>query len=146
MIELSIPELLPSLNRMQIGAHWSAWRSEKKRWNQWVLVAKHNQAKLFSQPRYERARIEIDRYCVKDITDHDNATAGLKWLQDSLVAHGLIKDDSVACIGRPEIRQIRCKKGEQKTVVRIYPLDDQRQGDKGGTKPAPCHTPADAER
>lgn len=122
VIELTIPELLPSMNSMQIGAHWSAWRSEKKRWTQWVLVAKHNQAHMAGQnPRFERARVEIDRHCVQDCKDADNLRAGTKWLLDAIVARGILKDDSTAHIGTPEIRQIRCKKGEQRTVVRIYP-------------------------
>jgi hypothetical protein len=123
MIKLTIPELLPSLNRMKIGSHWSAWRSEKKRWTQWVMVAKHNQAHMAGQnPRYASARVEVDRYCRREVTDIDNLFAGLKWLMDGLVANGLLKDDSVTTIGTPVILQVRCKLAEeQRTVVRIYP-------------------------
>jgi hypothetical protein len=124
VIELEIPLLLPSLNAMG-GAgrgHWTAWQKEKKLWSDWVLVAKHNQAKLFGQPKHERARVEIDRHCVQDVKDADNLRAGTKWLLDAIVGHGILKDDSKANIGEPEIRQIRCRRTDQpRTVVRIYP-------------------------
>lgn len=131
MIELTIPLLLPSLNAMG-GAgrgHWTAWQKDKKLWTDWVLVAKLNQAKLYGQPKFERARIEIDRYCAQDVKDEDNLRAGTKWLLDALVAHGILKDDSREHIGVPTIRQIRCKRASQRatetdqprTVIRIYP-------------------------
>jgi Holliday junction resolvase RusA-like endonuclease len=124
-LELTIPELLPSLNRMA-GAgkgHWSGWQREKKRWRDWVLVAKHNQARLFSTPKFERVRIEVDRYCYAHITDNDNLRAGLKHLLDGLVAHGILLDDTSKVIETLEIQQIKIKRKEQqKTVVRIYPL------------------------
>lgn len=124
MIELSIPLLLPSLNRMA-GAgkgHWTSWQKEKKLWVDWVKVAKSNQLKMWDNPRWERARIEIDRYCVQDIKDEDNLRAGTKHLMDALVAWGFIKDDKREVVGTPEIRQLRCKRtDEPRTVVRIYP-------------------------
>lgn len=121
MIELTIPELLPSLNRMQAGGHWSAWHRHKNRWNDWVLVAKLNQAKLYGTPKIARARIEIDRYCVQPCKDWDNLSSSTKWLLDAIVRHGILLDDSMEHIGKPEIKQIRCPRAEQRTVVRIYP-------------------------
>ncbi len=123
MIELTLPLLLPSLNRMG-GAgrgHWTAWQKDKKLWSDWVLVAKLNQAKIFGQPKHERARIEIDRHCTADIKDADNLRAGTKWLLDAIVSHGILKDDSTEHIGEPKITQVRCKRGDPpRTVVRIY--------------------------
>lgn len=123
MITLEIPLLLPSLNRMG-GAgrgHWTAWQKDKKLWSDWVLVAKMNQAKIYGQPKHERARIEIERYCVQDIKDADNMAASTKWLMDAIVAHGILKDDSTEHVGTPVIRQIRCKRTDPpRTVVRIY--------------------------
>lgn len=124
VIELIIPLLLPSLNAMG-GAgrgHWTAWQKDKKLWTNWVLVAKLNQAKLYGQPKIERARVEIDRYCVQDVKDEDNLHAGRKWLMDALVGHGILKDDSREHV-TVETRQIRCKRADPpRTVVRIYPL------------------------
>ena len=130
VVELSIPLLLPSLNRMKgRGQHWSAWQKEKKLWGDWIKVAKSNQLKMWHNPRWERARIEIDRYCVQDITDADNLRSGTKHLLDGLVAWGFIKDDRRECIGEPVIRQIRCKRADEpKTVVRIYPLSQPAEG------------------
>jgi hypothetical protein len=123
VIELTIPLLLPSLNRMA-GAgrgHWTAWQKEKKQWSDWVLVAKLNQAKIYGQPKYERARVEIDRYCTKDITDEDNLQAGRKWLMDALVGHGILKGDSREEIISLVTRQIRCKRTDPpRTVVRLF--------------------------
>lgn len=122
VIELTIPLLLPSLNQTQGRGHWSFHAREKNRWADWILVAKLNQAKVYGWPRYERARIEIDRYCVSMIKDADNlAGGGPKYVLDGLKKHGLILDDSMDRIGRPEIKQIRCPRAEQRTVIRIYP-------------------------
>lgn len=129
MIELSIPLLLPSMNRMKgVGEHWSAWKKEKKLWSDWIKVAKSNQLKMWDNPRWERVRVEIDRYCVQDIKDEDNLIAGIKHLMDGLVAWGFIKDDKREVVGTPAIRQLRCKRTDApRTVVRIYPLDDEGQ-------------------
>lgn len=138
VIELSIPLLLPSLNAMG-GAgrgHWTAWQKDKKLWTDWVLVAKLNQAKVYGQPKLERARIEIDRHCVQDVKDEDNLRAGTKWLMDALVGHGILKDDSREHVGIPTITQIRCKRTDlPRTVVRIYPLDDTSQPGQGSGPP-----------
>lgn len=120
-IELTIPELLPSLNSMAGRGHWTAYHRDKKRWRDWVLVAKLNQAKLYGTPKYARARLEIDRYCVQPVKDADNLGASTKWLLDAIVAHGILADDSTEHIGTPKIQQIRCPRAEQRTVVRIYP-------------------------
>jgi len=120
-IELTIPELLPSLNAMAGRGHWTAWQRQKKLWRDWVLVAKLNQAKLYGQPKYARARIEIERHCVQRVKDADNLRSGTKHLLDALVAHGIILDDSTEHIGEPKIQQIRCPRAEQRTVIRIYP-------------------------
>jgi hypothetical protein len=125
MIELTIPELLPSLNKMA-GAgrgHWSSWQREKKKWADWVLVAKHNQAKIFGTPKLERVRIHIERHCWSKITDDDNLRAGCKHLLDGLVSRGLIKDDKREVIVELELEQLKISRKEpQKTVVRIFPL------------------------
>jgi len=129
MITLEIPLLLPSLNAMG-GAgrgHWTAWQKDKKLWTDWVLVAKLNQAKLYGQPRFTRARVEIDRHCVQDVKDEDNLHAGRKWLMDALVGHGILKDDSREHV-TVVTNQVRCKRGAPPlTVVRIFPLEDAGQ-------------------
>jgi len=103
VIELLIPEATPSLNVMWTG-HWSRRYKTRKHWQLLVRVARL-QAKVLVVPRWERARITIERTGAQ-ILDHDNLVAGTKFVTDSLVREGFIVDDSPAHIGRPEIHQL----------------------------------------
>lgn len=114
MIELTIDEATPSLNR-SLGQHWSHQHKLRKRWH-WLVKAALLDAKFFDTPRYSKATLTIERHG-KRILDADNARAGAKALTDQLVQQGLLLDDKPAVIGEPTIRQFVSK--TERTIVRI---------------------------
>jgi len=118
MIELTIPEATPSLNRM-LGQHWAHKHELRKRWA-WLVRAALLEAKIFERPRYARATVTIERTAGRKI-DFENAMAGTKFLTDSLVQEGFILDDSPEIIGHPVLHQIIDKRLRQ-TRVRIEPV------------------------
>jgi hypothetical protein len=117
MITLEIPEATPSDNATR-WAHWCKKAALRKRWA-WLVKAAMLEAKVFQAPKYPKAIVTIERHGPRSL-DADNARMGAKCLMDSLVAEGLILDDSVAVIGEPVIRQIKSKL--KKTVVTIEGL------------------------
>jgi hypothetical protein len=114
MIVLTIDEPTPSVNYAH-GHHWSRKLKLRKRWA-WLVKAAMLNAGLHTPPRFARARLTIERYGPRSL-DSDNFRAGTKWLQDSLVAEGIITDDTPAVIGEPVLRQFVGK--ERKTIVRV---------------------------
>lgn len=119
MIELVIDECTPSLNPL-LGQHWSHKHRLRAHWG-WLVRRARLNAKVFDPPRFEHARVTIERTGSR-MLDTDNLTGGCKGLIDLLVREGLIVDDSPDHIGQPVIRQIVDKKVRQ-TVVRIENLD-----------------------
>jgi hypothetical protein len=117
MIVLQIPEATPSANTT-LWAHWRKKHALRKRWA-WLVRAAKLEAKVFDAPKYPKATVTIERHSPR-MLDADNCRAGTKVLADSLVAEGLILDDSMAVIGEPVIRQIASK--TKKTVVTIEGL------------------------
>ena len=115
MIELTIPEATPSLNRM-LGQHWAHKHAMRRRWS-WLVRAACMEAKVYERPKYARARLTIERTGSRKL-DHENALAGTKFLMDSLVQEGFLLDDSPAVIGAPILRQVIDKHVRQ-TRVRI---------------------------
>lgn len=126
--ELELPHETPSNNTIK-GMHFHAYKKLREDWRGYVLAALNQ--KTPGSP-IELAHVEIDRHCVGKL-DWDNAYGGTKPLMDCLVSQttrnpnglGLIADDNPDCIpNAPILRQVKAKRGEGKTVVRIYSLND----------------------
>lgn len=115
MITLTIDEATPSLNLL-LNDHWALKTKTRRRW-QWLVKAALLNAKFYDKPKMSKARIEIERYGARTL-DSDNCRAGMKFMMDGLVKHGVLLDDKPAVIGEPAIRQI-VHKTLRKTVVRI---------------------------
>lgn len=140
---LEMPEATPSNNSLR-GAHFHAYKSLRRRWKGLVCaaagVARPARMKAAGSPvagsASEReplplAHIEVERHCAGSL-DWDNALGGLKPLLDCLVSPsarnpdglGFIVDDSPRCLlAAPSMTQHPAKRGQSRTVVRIYALD-----------------------
>lgn len=114
MIVLEIPESTPSLNKTMRG-HWSKQYRVRSRWHWLVRMARIN-AKVFTPPKYAKARVMIERTGPR-LLDHDNLAGGAKFLIDGLRHEGLIENDTPAHI-QPQFHQIVDRKIRQ-TIVRI---------------------------
>lgn len=66
----------------------------------------------------ERYAITLTTYRIRPIADEDNVYGSTKQMLDAMSRTGFIPDDRRECIGRPEVRQERCKrKNEERTVI-----------------------------
>lgn len=66
-------------------------------------------------------RITYTRYCSRYM-DWDNACASFKWIGDSLVSAGFLKDDAPSIIQEFIPRQIKVKRAEERTEILIENL------------------------
>lgn len=124
---LELPGETPSNNEIK-GMHFHVYKKTRKGWQDKVLAALGG--KLPDKP-LENAYLEVDRHCAGGGLDWDNAYGGLKPLLDCLVAQskrnpdglGLITDDNPRAMPEPPyLRQLPAKRGQGRTVVRIYSL------------------------
>lgn len=102
-ITLTIPVPTPSLNRV-LGAHWSRKARERLKWG-WLVRAARLEARVYPGSHIpQQAKVTIERWGPK-LLDADNARLGSKFLTDSMVKERLFADDTLACIGEPEVIQ-----------------------------------------
>lgn len=118
-VTLEIDEPTPSRNRTH-GAHWSRNHQMRKRWA-WLVRAAVSAARsrgvlLPVRPRH--AVVRVIRHGAR-LLDPDNATAGCKWLLDSLVTEGLLIDDKPEHLTLPPVEQHIGK--PYRTIVEIAP-------------------------
>lgn len=99
-----------------LGNHWSKKLKTRNHWR-WLVKAARLEAKVFVAPQLAHARVTIERTGAR-ILDHDNAVAGTKFLTDALVREGFITGDTLAHIGKPDVRQFIDGK-IRRTLVRI---------------------------
>jgi hypothetical protein len=136
----------PNLLNQRI--HWSEASRQKKAWATKVKVAA-----MLAMPRRgdvpvaqptDRHRVTITFYYCGTAKDHEGAVASAKPLIDILQTVqrvkagrqmvevpglGLIYQDDLEHIGKPEINQVRvATRAEQRTVIRI---EKQGEGDEG---------------
>lgn len=127
VLQLDLPEATPSNNVIK-GMHFRAYKKLRESW-QWMVQGAILEAGYASPGPLQRAYIQVDRYSAGGGLDWDNAYGGLKPLMDCLVQAsernpnglGIILDDSPAHIPEPPyIAQHPAKRGEGRTVLRVY--------------------------
>lgn len=117
MIVLTIDKPTPTLNRMT-GRHWSHRRKMREEWA-WLVKHALLRAEVFVVPHWPKARLTLERHG-HNMMDAENCRAGFKYVIDSLVAEGVITDDTPAVIGEPQLFQF-IDRQNQRTVIRIEP-------------------------
>ena len=129
-----VPVGLNELTRM----HWKARRVNLQKWDWLIMVAKGR--KRWVAP--EKVRVTIERHSAGTL-DHDNFIGGLKLVIDALRlrysakgdligGNNLIKDDDAKHVEHGEHKQIRCKRGIKKTVIKIERINrEETEGGRG---------------
>jgi hypothetical protein len=127
ILTLDLPEATPSNNTIK-GQHYRVYAKTRATWK--GLVAGALQMGTNGPPlMVERCFISIERHSAGGGLDWDNAYGGLKPLLDCLVAPsprnpdglGLIRDDNPRAMPlAPALLQLPAKRGQGRTVVRIY--------------------------
>lgn len=112
----------PSLNQVKRWQHaGQGWRLAEIR-RGWHFELLNRSALVVGRerrvPPIVKCRVEIIRYGSRGL-DYDNLVGGAKGLVDTLVRTGWLRDDS-AKWAAIEYRQEKCKRGEEKTVVRVW--------------------------
>lgn len=121
-IEITIPEATPltsQLMRMQ----WYMRAGKVKRYARLIRA----QIAGLGIKTATRAKVFIERHST-GTPDWDGVAGGCKLLLDAMTARhpsgaGIIKDDSIEVIGKPEYEAVKCRKGEAKTVVTIEVIE-----------------------
>jgi len=126
VLTLDLPDATPSNNTLK-GMHYRVYQKTRQTWQMHVQAA----AGAAERPALpiQRAYLKIDRYSAGGGLDWDNAYGGLKPLLDCLVAPydrnpdglAIILDDNPRAMPRaPDLRQFPAKRGQGRTVVRVY--------------------------
>lgn len=113
-MRLEIPFATPS-NNVVMRMHHRERSAEHERY-QWIVCAANN----LNMDYFERCVITVARYGARPL-DWDNMGGGLKFLLDALVKNKIIKDDNPKCVIELNLRQIKSKRKDEKTVVIIEP-------------------------
>ena len=113
-MRLELPFATPS-NNVVMRMHHRERSAEHSRYYYLILAA---QKTIARKEPFARCVITVGRYGARPL-DWDNMGGGLKFLLDALVKNKIIKDDNPKCVTELNLRQIKCKRKDEKTVVVI---------------------------
>lgn len=127
MIEIQVPEVAPSLNRL-VRMHWAARNRLLKKW-QWIVWAEVYRLGGPSGMKFHgKVRVRITRRS-HHLLDADNLHGAAKLVLDALKTAKVIEDDS------PEHIELHCEQesGSAQTTIRI----DALTGEGGSPREPP---------
>ena len=70
---------------------------------------------------FDRCKVTVTRHASRQL-DWDNMGGGLKFLLDAMVKNKIIVDDNPKCIVSLDLKQEKCTRKEEKTVIEIKRL------------------------
>lgn len=120
----TVPDVPPSFNEW-VRQHWSKQQKTKQAWEKWIWALAHEKGNVC--PRMERAEIRAVIFFDKARRrDTDNFTATLaKFVQDGLVAAGVIADDDA---GRVTFHPVKIMAGEKPMTIISVEETEEAQG------------------
>lgn len=127
MIEIQVPEIAPSLNRL-VRMHWSARRRLLKKW-EWIVFAEvYRVGGPLAIKYHGKMRVSIIRRS-HHVLDHDNLHGAAKLVLDALKAARVIEDDS------PDHIELHCEqeRGPSQTTIHVDALTQV-----AGSRPEPA--------
>ena len=113
-LEFTINQL-PPMNTAD-GMHWRKRHKIKKSWEVLVWQEILNRRPILP---LAFARVSITRHSSVH-PDFDNLVQGGKFLLDSLVQNGVIRDDKPGVIGHPEYNWVKAAPSKGKVVVHVH--------------------------
>ncbi|MFA5037440.1 MAG: hypothetical protein WC479_09740 [Candidatus Izemoplasmatales bacterium] len=111
----------PSLNKMR--GRWALTNLKRK------YRKEFEGYEVFALKEKKRMKVTVQRFGSR-ILDLDNYVAGFKVVGDFLTEKGIIVDDSPKWLDLEFLPQVKCKRGEEKTVLIITEAIDG-QGAQG---------------
>lgn len=113
-LEFEIPGLPKRINQGH-GSHWRARHGEAKKWQRQVFLAILGKA---PKGPIKKCKLKLTRFS-SVAPDFDGLVYSFKPVIDALRKLGIIEDDSMAHIGRPEYQWERTKPGSGKIRVEL---------------------------
>lgn len=128
-IVIEIPEAAPLLNKL-LRMHWRQRRQIQERF---AWLARQSLGYAPKKP-IQYCTVVIERHSA-GLPDWDGLYGSTKIILDCLVRHtksnphgiGLIEDDSPKIIRSLQAIPCKAKRGEHKTVIRVFPLEDTQK-------------------
>lgn len=117
-LEITIPRL-PKINSSRRGSRWADIK-EKELWAYEVRVAVRG--KKPPEP-LKRAKVTYIRHSSLP-PDYTNLVQSFKHPEDGLVRAGIIEDDSMKVIGRPDVRWEKTKRLEGRITMLVEEIED----------------------
>lgn len=114
-------DILPKTTNTLHGKHWAIRHAEKK--NLMNLIRAETSGQIPKQP-FKKAKITCTRFSSTS-PDYDGLVQSFKVCIDILVELGIIEDDNMSAIGKPEYDWFKCKKGEGRIVITVTDNTDQ---------------------
>lgn len=121
VIEIQVPEVAPSLNRL-MRMHWSARRRVLKKW-EWIVYAEvYRIGGPVALKYHGKVRVQIMRRSNHRL-DPDNLHGAAKLVLDALKTAKVIEDDSPAHI------ELICEQesGKPQTTIKVSPINAPSQ-------------------
>lgn len=118
-LQFELPGLPKRINQGH-GSHWKARFGEAKKWERQVFLA--TLGKKPPQP-LKRCKLKLTRFS-SVAPDFDGLVYSFKPVVDALRKLGIIENDSMAHIGRPDYRWEKAKPGAGRVRVEIVEVDE----------------------
>jgi Holliday junction resolvase RusA-like endonuclease len=116
-ILIEIPGLPKMYNQFK-NMHWAAKAKHVKQWKQLVFISLVSK-KLIPASPYSKARLKLVR-CSSAPPDFDNIAQSFKPVLDGLVEAGVLQDDSLAVIGKPEYGWEKVAPSQGKIIIQVW--------------------------
>ena len=117
MIEIQVPEVAPSPNRL-MRLHWAARRRLLKKW-EWIVFAEvYRMGGPLAIKYHGKLAVRITRRS-RNALDQDNLVGSAKLVLDALKNAKIIEDDS------PEHIELTCvqERGLPQTTIQVSPIN-----------------------
>lgn len=119
-LRLEIHELPKMTNVFAGKAHWITAK-ERTRWKK-LVMSSILPTDIPKKP-IERARLTCIRHSSME-PDYDGLVSGFKWPIDALVFHGILANDKMSNVGKPDCSWQKAKKGEGKIIIVVEELKE----------------------
>ena len=111
-MEIVIRDLIKvSSNKIYAGMHWTARKRLK---DNYLMITSPFKRMC---PIDEKVDLDFKFYFTKNVLDSSNCSFLAKMLEDCLVHHGVLKDDSIKYVGRVSIQSFKSEEKESDYCV-----------------------------
>lgn len=117
MIHFELPGL-PKMYNQYKNMHWAAKAQHVRDWKQRVYFKLVATKQIPAKP-FNKAKVKLVR-CSSAQCDFENLAQSMKPILDALVESGVIIDDNMSVIGRPEYEWQKVKPKGGKIIVSVW--------------------------